>query len=160
MTIKRTAAWCTLAVACVSGFEGLRQVAYNDPVGIPTICFGETKGVKIGDRATVEECKALLAGSLEIADQAVTLCVHVPLPDARRAAIVSFTYNVGGNTLCRSSVARLLNAGDVAGGCGALLLYTKARGVTLPGLVRRRQAEHAMCMQGVGSAMPPASRLM
>lgn len=149
MSAKKTAAWCTIAVACVSGFEGLRQAAYNDPVGIPTICFGETKGVKIGQRATVEECKAMLAESLEIANQGVTLCIHAPMPDTRRAAVVSFTYNVGAGALCKSSVARRLNAGDVVGGCDALLLYTKARGIELPGLVRRRGEERKLCLQGV-----------
>ena len=46
------------AVALVSGFEGLRNYAYRDPVGIPTICFGETRGVHMGDYKTTQEGKA------------------------------------------------------------------------------------------------------
>lgn len=143
------AAWCVIAVMCVSGFEGLRQVAYNDPVGIPTICFGETKGVKLGQKATVEECKAMLAESLERADQAVMLCTKVPLPDKRRAALVSFTYNVGGTAYCKSTLLRKLNAGDTVGACDELLRWVTARGVTLPGLVNRREQERALCMAGL-----------
>lgn len=143
------AAWCAIAVMCVSGFEGLRQVAYNDPVGIPTICFGETKGVKLGQKATVEECKAMLAESLERADQAVMLCTKVTLPDKRRAALVSFTYNVGGTAYCKSTLLRKLNAGDTVGACDELLRWVTARGVTLPGLVNRREQERSLCMAGL-----------
>src|SRR5690242_7975422 len=97
---RKKAAWCAIAVACVSGFEGLRTAAYSDPVGIATICFGETKGVRLGQRATVDECKGMLAESLEIANQAVDSCVRTYLPDTRRAALVSFTYNVGEQAFC------------------------------------------------------------
>jgi lysozyme len=143
---RKKAAWCAIAVACVSGFEGLREVAYNDPVGIPTVCFGETKGVKLGQRRSIAECKDMLADSLQIADAAVERCIKVPLTDSRHAALVSFTYNVGGEAFCKSSVAKRINAGNVAGGCDALLLYTKAKGITLPGLVKRREQERALCL--------------
>ena len=146
---KKKAAWVAVCVACVSGFEGLRQVAYNDPVGIPTVCFGETKGVKLGDRYTVDECKDMLADSLQIAAEAVDRCTRVPLTDARRAALVSFAYNVGGGAYCGSTVARKLNQGDIQGGCDALLLWRKAQGLTLPGLLIRREKERQLCLQGV-----------
>ena len=38
------AKWLAVAVSLIGGFEGLRQGAYLDPAGIPTICFGETLG--------------------------------------------------------------------------------------------------------------------
>lgn len=144
---KQKAGWCAIAVTCVSAFEGLRQTAYADPVGIPTICFGETKGVKLGDRATLEECKALLADSLEIADRGVRSCVKGLLPDYRRAALVSFTYNVGVSNLCGSTLVRKLNAGDVAGACNELTRWNRAKGIVLPGLTKRRAAERDMCLK-------------
>ena len=146
---RKAAGWCAIAVVCVSGFEGLRTVAYADPVGIPTICFGETKGVRLGDRATVEECRGMLASSLEIANQSVNACVRTYLPDTRRAALVSFTYNVGGQAFCSSTLVRKLNAGDVAGACDQLLRWDLAKGIRLPGLTKRRAAERDMCLQGV-----------
>lgn len=148
-TNKQRAAWCALAVACVSGFEGLRQAAYSDPVGIPTICFGETKGVKLGQRATLAECQGMLADSLEIANRGVDACITAPLTDYRRAALVSFTYNVGQGNLCGSTLARRLNAGEVIGGCNELLRWTYAKGIQLPGLVKRRATEREMCLRGV-----------
>lgn len=147
-TFKKRAAWVLIATSCVAGFEGLRQVAYLDPVGIPTICFGETQGVKMGDRATLEECKEMLAASLEIANNAVERCVSAPLNDNQRAALVSFTYNVGAGALCRSTLARKMNAGDIDGGCNELPLWVYAKGVKLPGLVKRREVERQMCLAG------------
>ena len=148
-TNKQRAAWCAIAVACVSGFEGLRQVAYKDPVGIATICFGETKGVRMGQARTIDECKGMLADSLELANNAVERCVRGPLPADRQAALVSFTYNVGGSAFCGSTLVRKINAGDTRGACNELSRWTRARGIELPGLVKRREAERQMCMKGL-----------
>ncbi|NHZ93222.1 glycoside hydrolase family protein [Massilia sp. CCM 8733] len=145
-TNKRRAAWVAIAVTIVGGFEGLRLAAYADPVGIPTICFGETKGVRLGQRATLAQCDAMLADSLQLANRAVDDCIRAPLPDYRRAALVSFTYNVGGDAMCKSTMARKLNAGDVQGGCDEMLRWTLAKGIRLPGLVKRRAIERNMCL--------------
>ncbi|CUI03867.1 Lysozyme [Janthinobacterium sp. CG23_2] len=148
LTNKQRAGWCAIAVTMVGGFEGLRLAAYADPVGIPTICFGETKGVRLGQSATLDQCKAMLADSLQLANHAVDDCIRAPLPDYRRAALVSFAYNVGQTSLCGSTLARKLNAGDTLGGCDELLRWTYAKGIKLPGLVKRRQAERNMCLVG------------
>lgn len=138
-----------IAVASVSGFEGLRTVAYRDPVGIPTICFGETVGVNMGQIRTIEECKAMLADSLEIANKAVERCVRVPMSADRHAALVSFTYNIGGTAFCTSTLVRKLNAMDILGACNELPRWNKAKGIVLPGLVKRREQERQMCLKGL-----------
>lgn len=145
---KKRAAWVAIATTCVAGFEGVRTVAYRDPVGIPTICFGETKGVKLGDRATMDECKGMLADSLEEANQGVTACIKTPINDNQRAALVSFTYNVGTGALCKSTLAHKFNAGDAIGGCNELTKWVYAKGIKLPGLERRRVEERKLCMAG------------
>ncbi len=147
---KRKVTIAAICVACIAPAEGLRRVAYSDPVGIPTICFGETRGVKLGERATTEQCKAMLETRV-VQDfiPGVEKCVKVPMPAEREAAFVSFAYNVGVEKFCKSSVARKYNSGDTAGACDALLLYTKARGITLPGLVKRRENERQLCMEGI-----------
>ncbi len=147
-TNRQRAGWCAIAVACVGGFEGLRLAAYSDPVGIATICFGETKGVQLGQRATLEECNGMLADSLQLANHAVDDCIRGPLPDYRRAALVSFTYNVGRNAMCGSTMARKMNAGDIMGGCNELLRWDKAKGIRWPGLTKRRAVERDMCLRG------------
>lgn len=147
---KRKAALAAICVACIVPAEGLRRVAYSDPVGIPTICFGETRGVKLGDRATSEQCKEML--SIRVVEDfipGVERCVKRPMPPEREAAFVSFAYNVGVGRFCESSVVRKYNSGDAVGACDSLLLYTKAAGITLPGLVKRREQERQLCMEGI-----------
>jgi lysozyme len=146
---SKKAGWCAIALVCVSGFEGVRQYVYLDPVGIPTWCFGETQGPRPVGYIPMAQCQALLADSLEIASRGVDACVTVPLPDVRRAALVSFIYNVGEQAFCSSTLVRKLNAGDTAGACNELSRWTRAKGIELPGLVKRRAAERAMCLQGL-----------
>ena len=145
-----TAGVAAIAVPFICAFEGLYTYAYRDPVGIPTICFGHIEDVKMGDTMTKEECKQLLLDDLPRYEAGVQRCIKVPMSDKRHAAILSFTYNVGEGALCKSSIARRLNAGDVEGGCNALLLYNKAtlsgNLIVLPGLTRRREAERKLCI--------------
>lgn len=129
----------------VAGFEGLRTVAYRDPVGIPTLCYGSTQGVRMGQGATRAQCEALLGHELLAAHEQMQACVRVPLTPGQRSAFTSFTYNVGARAFCRSTLARKLNAGDHAGACAELDRWVHARGIRLPGLVRRRAAERALC---------------
>ena len=50
--LKKSAAVGAAAIALVAGWEGLRTKAYLDAVKVPTVCFGETRGVKLGDSYT------------------------------------------------------------------------------------------------------------
>jgi lysozyme len=102
----------------------------------------------VGQRRTLDECKGMLADSLELANNAVDSCIKAPLPDYRRAALVSFAYNVGGGALCGSTLARKLNAGDTVGACNELTRWDRAGGKRLPGLTKRRAAEREMCLKG------------
>lgn len=145
---KKAATWLAICVGCVASFEGLRTVAYMDPVGIPTVCFGETDGVRLGDKYTAEECRAMLGGRVAEFGAAVDRCVTAELPPARKAALVSFAYNVGVGAFCGSTLVRKLNSGDAYGACNELLRWTKAGGIELPGLVKRRQQERQLCLEG------------
>lgn len=138
--------WLAVAIALVGGFEGLRQNAYRDVVQVPTICYGETLGVKMGDKKTLEECDTMLAKRLIEFNKGVESCVRQPLTDSRRIAFISLSYNIGISAFCKSTVVRKINAGDVLGACDAILMWKFAKGVEWPGLVRRRQAERQMCL--------------
>lgn len=155
---KKKAGWAALVVAGGMGyvgltnFEGLRTVAYLDPVKIPTVCIGETKGVRLGDTYSKAECIDMAETRVEEFGAGVDACVPKrlqPLPDTRKAAYVSFAYNIGVHGFCQSAVVRKLLVGDVRGSCDALLAYTKARGIELAGLVRRRRAERDLCLIGL-----------
>lgn len=149
--LKRNSALAAAAVALVGGFEGLRTYAYRDPVGIPTICFGETRSVRMGDRKSAAECKAMLGDRLVEFETGMVRCLKAPdkVPDPAYAAFLSFSYNVGTGAFCKSTLVRRVNAGDLRGACDELLKWDKAAGIRLPGLTKRRQQERALCLQGV-----------
>lgn len=145
---QKKAAWITICIACVAGAEGVRQNAYRDVTGIPTICFGETRNVKITDRKTIEECKTMLEGRVQEFGDQVDKCTLVPLPPTRKAAMVDFAYNLGAGRYCKY-IAPQLNAGKTKLACEHLLKYVTAGGITFPGLVSRRKKEYNLCMEGV-----------
>lgn len=147
---KPAARWMVVCASFVGGFEGLACTAYPDRLahGLPTVCYGETEGVKLGDHYTPDECKQMLAGKLPRYWSEIEPCIHVPVSDNEKIAYTSFVYNVGPGAVCnkRSSINRDLNKGDHVGACNALLLYDHASGVEVPGLARRRRAERELCL--------------
>ena len=137
-----------ILVTFVPKFEGMILRGYKDPVGIVTACAGHTKTAVLGKPYTIEECNKLLDEDLAVHAAGTMACIKVPTTVGERAAYVSFTYNVGVGAFCKSTMARKLNAGDYRGACDELLRWTKAGGKELKGLVRRRQAERDICLQG------------
>lgn len=133
----------------VSHFEGRSLVAYLDPVGIPTICEGVTRGVRLGQSKTPVQCDELLKAELSIALAGVDRNVTVPLPETRRAALASFVYNVGEPQFKTSTLLRKLNVGDARGACAEMSRWVYAKGQKLGGLVNRRAAERDLCEQGL-----------
>lgn len=140
-----------LAVAFVGGWEGLRLTAYSDPVGIATVCYGETRGVRLGDRYSKADCDAMLMASLRRHEAGMRRCLKAPdaLPARSYVAFVSLTYNIGVGAFCRSTARRRLDRGDPRGACEAATWFRKAGGRVLPGLVNRRSAEHRLCLEGL-----------
>lgn len=138
-----------LATPFIAQWEGLRTNAYYDVVGIPTICYGSTSGVKITDKKTKAECDALLNDEIREYMNAVELYVKVPLPDTRKAALTAFSYNVGIGAFKKSTLLKKLNAGDTRGACNELLRWNTAGGIPIKGLTRRREQERNLCLQGL-----------
>lgn len=132
-------------VGVVGAFEGVRHAAYLDPIGIPTICFGATVGVRMGDVATPAECDAMLREDLQEAARVVS-CFSHPLTPNQAIAVVSFAYNVGVDAVCRSTLVRFANEGKPPWiWCAQLDRWVYANGIKLPGLVKRRAQERAIC---------------
>jgi len=154
MDMKKRAAALAAACALAVPMEGLRTKAYRDPVGIPTICFGSTKGVKLGDVATPEQCKSMLSAEMLQSIDAVDRCVP-GLPVNVLAAFADAAYNLGEKIACdttRSTAARKLKAGDFVGACNELPKWDKASMpglglVPLPGLTKRRALERELCLR-------------
>lgn len=139
-----------IAIVFVGAWEGRSLIAYYDPIGIPTICEGITKGVKIGDTATPAECDALLIHELKTHEAGLAKCLNpAAIPDKTWVAFVSWTYNVGVGAACRSTLVRKANAGDLVGACNQLPRWNRAGGRIWRGLVNRRSAEQKLCLEGL-----------
>lgn len=137
----------------VPEFEGMILRGYKDPIGIVTACAGHTKTAVLGKPYTKEQCLELLEQDLVEHAEGVLRCTPA-LKDRpyQLAAATSFTYNIGTGAYCRSMTARRFNAGNFAGACKAMNesdsgrpQWVYAGGKMLPGLVKRRRTERALC---------------
>ena len=130
--------------------EGYRGEAYIPIKGdVPTIGFGTTAGVKLGDKITPVQALGRAVADVEKFEGALKRCVKVPLYQHEYDAYISFYYNVGSGAFCSSTLVKKLNASDYDGACKELLRWDKAGGRRVEGLAKRRQKEYAQC---IGSA--------
>lgn len=152
--LKKGSAGLVAAIALIGTWEGVRTVAYKDIVGVPTVCFGETRGVKMGDRYTMEECRTMLGDGIAEFEQGIRKCLKAPdaVPEKVYVSFLSVAYNIGQGAFCGSSMARKANAGDYRGACEALLAWNKAGGRVVQGLVNRRKDERRICLSGLKAA--------
>jgi lysozyme len=143
--IAAAAAGFAMAGALLAKWEGTKYEAYLDTGNVPTICYGHTKGVKLGDVATEAQCKQWLAEDMAEAEAIVNKYVKVPLNASRKAATISFVFNVGETQFVRSTYLRKLNQGDYAGACLELKRWVYDNGVYIRGLAHRRDDEFRLC---------------
>lgn len=147
------AAVMAAAAAFVAPWEGLYTTPYRDLVGVLTVCYGETEGVKATDRYTPVQCRDMLAKKLPRYYSEISACwgpeVEAKLTDNMRIAFTSGAYNFGSGAFCKSSMVTRLKLGDFKGACDALLLYNRAGGHVVRGLVNRRNAERKLCREGL-----------
>jgi lysozyme len=130
-------------------FEGFVAHAYKDPVGVLTIGYGFTKGVKPGDTMTREEAEVRLKQEIASFELGVNNMISAPTNDNQRSAMVSLAYNIGLGAFKKSTVLRKHNQRDYEGAAKAFLMWVKAGGRVLKGLVRRRNAEMALYLQPI-----------
>ena len=90
--------------------EGLRLTAYRDAAGVPTIGYGHTKGVRMGDRISEEEARRLLRQDVADVERQVK-AMRVASSEGQLDALVSFAFNVGIGRLRRSTLLRLIREG-------------------------------------------------
>lgn len=129
------------------GVEGRVYEPYKDVAGVWTVCDGHT-GTDIikGKRYTDRECDRLLWNDLQPVKKTVDSLVKVPLNEYQRAALYSFTYNVGSGSFSKSTLLKKLNAGDQDGACEELRRWVYAGGMKFRGLMNRRDMERSMCL--------------
>lgn len=136
-----------LTVGTITHFEGFRSKAYVDMAGIPTIGYGTTENVKLGDTITKEEAERKLIK--DVANKfhpAIAQCVKVPLYQHEYDAYASLVYNIGGANFCKSTIVKYLNEYKYKDACDQILRWNRVKGEVVQGLVNRRQEEHKICL--------------
>jgi lysozyme len=132
-------------IELIKRFEGFEPRIYLDAAGYPTIGFGhlvrgyEREAFKNGiSEAAGEE---LLINDIIAAEQAVLRLIKVSLTDGQFDALVSFTFNLGGGALQRSTLRRKVNREEHTDVPVEFMKWVWAGGKKLKGLIRRRSAE-------------------
>tara|TARA_R100001377_G_scaffold35105_2_gene19367 strand:- start:2186 stop:2629 length:444 start_codon:yes stop_codon:yes gene_type:complete len=128
-------------ISLLKKFEGCKLEAYLDAVDVPTIAYGRTKEVQMGDTCTQQQAEDWLEEELVEYEGYVEKAVTVPLEQNQFDALVSWTYNLGPSNLNKSTALKLLNMSEYDGVPAQLKRWNKAGGKVLDGLVRRREAE-------------------
>lgn len=151
MPNPRRVAAATLVVSAatlvtIAANEGYQDRAYKDVVGVETIGFGETKGVEAGQKTTVQRALVTLLDSADDHAKGMVACIHVPITQYEFDSYLDFTYNVGVQAFCSSTLNKKLNNGDYIGACKELLRWDMAGGRHFPGLTKRRQMEYDGCI--------------
>ena len=124
----------------IKKFEGCKLTAYRCPAGVLTIGYGHTGDVKEGQKITQKKADALLKEDLEKFEKRVAKYNwKYHFNQNEFDALVSFAYNIGNVDGLTKNGKR--SRGQVA---DAILLYNKAGGKVLNGLVKRRKAEQAL----------------
>ena len=128
-------------IALIKKFEGIELEAYQDSVGVWTIGYGHTKGVKEGDNISLKQAEAMLEEELEEYEGYINNMVKVRLEQNQFDALVAWVYNLGPTNLAQSTLLKVLNKAIYEEVPYEIRRWNKAGGQVLNGLVRRRDAE-------------------
>ncbi|RFB01473.1 lysozyme [Parvularcula marina] len=138
-------------IALIKRFEGLELEAYRDAVGILTIGYGHTgDDVYEGQVINEAEAEAILRRDLDRFEVAVNEGIKAPTAQSMFDAFVSLSFNIGSGAFKKSTALKRHNKRDYVGASEAITWWNKAGGNVLTGLVRRRAAEEALYLEGLG----------
>lgn len=144
------AAALLITAPLVMQWEGKRNDPYKDIVGVWTVCYGDTRDVRAGQRQSDQQCRTRLYKQLSDHAKPIMACVpQLKNRPYQTAASVSLAYNIGVSGFCGSTAAKRFRAGDHVGGCNAFALWNKAGGRVVQGLVNRRREEIRICLTGM-----------
>lgn len=135
-----------IALPLLKQFEGCRLESYQDIVGVWTIGYGETLGIGPGMTWTQAQAdQRLLARLQTFLARVVGACPQLAQESpSRQAAALSLAYNVGSTAFAGSTVCRMIKARNYQAAADAFLLWNKAGGQVVQGLVNRRSAERQL----------------
>lgn len=132
----------------ILGYEGFSERAYIPvPGDVPTIGFGTTEGVKLGDTISAPQAIERAYRDIYKTKTAIHKCVNVPLSQGEYDAYTSLAYNIGPSAFCSSTLVKKLNGRDYEGACKEIKRWIYVKGRPVQGLINRREAEYKKCME-------------
>ncbi len=131
--------------ALIKSFEQCRLSAYLPTADdVPTIGFGHTRGVSMGDTCTAEEADTWFLDDIAWVEECVNKAVVAFLSQTEFDALCSLCFNIGCSAFGKSTLVKLLNQADFDGAGKEFLKWDKQHGKVLSGLSARRLAEQEL----------------
>ncbi|MFI8418511.1 lysozyme [Serratia sp. NPDC078593] len=167
-TIKRCSAAAILALAAllpqfsqlqtseqglrlIADFEGCQLTPYQCSAKVWTNGIGHTAGVKPHGAITEQQVANNLLSDVRTVEKGLARCMPVTMPQPVYDAVSAFTFNVGVNAACQSTLAHFIRQQRWRQACDQLPRWVYVNGVKSNGLERRRAAEQKRCLQGASS---------
>jgi lysozyme len=128
-------------------FEGLKLKAYLDSANVPTIGIGTIKypnglRVKMSDTCTKEQAFEYLEHDVDSRARYLTSILTFPVTQNQYDALLSLMYNIGIGGFYTSTAFRRIKKNPYDPLIkDAWMMWTKAGGKTVQGLVNRRKKE-------------------
>lgn len=128
----------------IKQYEGLRLEAYRCPAGIPTIGWGHTEGVKMGQRITPEQAEDLLVEDIAPIEKLLNT-MAINFRQEQFDALVSWIFNLGRGNFVSSTLCRRIQEGaDDELIADQIIKWVYSNGRPLAGLMKRRVSEANM----------------
>ena len=128
----------------IKDYEGLRLFAYRCPAGVPTIGYGHTRGVRMGQAITERQAEDFLKEDLRPVEKCLN-DVGINFRQEQFDALASWIFNLGTGNFQHSTLLNKICAdapdGEIA---EQILKWINANGRPLAGLKKRRVAEANM----------------
>lgn len=132
----------------LADYEGCSLQPYQCSAGVWTDGIGNTSGVIPGKDITERQAAKGLMTNVQRVEQRLENCVLPAVPQQVYDALVSFAFNVGTTSACRSTLVRLINQQRWEEACRQLPRWIYVKGVINEGLKNRRLREMAWCLKG------------
>lgn len=151
------AAFVICCMQFIQPHEGTVHKAYRDTGGIYTICSGHTEGVKAGDIATDSQCGVFLRQDTLKAIVIVDMLTdNAPIPSETKKVFVDEVFNAGAGNFKKSTMLKLIKAGDLAGACRQFPRWKYVGGKDCSirsnncyGIIVRRKEQTTACLKGL-----------
>lgn len=131
-------------IALIKSYEKCKLEAYlPTPNDVPTIGWGHTRNVALGDTCNSEQADAWFLEDIAWVEDCVNRAVTATLLQTEFDALCSLCFNIGCRAFSGSTLVKRLNAGD-EDASAEFLKWNKQHGQELAGLTARRRAEQEL----------------